>query len=80
MWQITQPFKFQSMALDDTAPAGANGGSNVVQLEKQLAFEDAYMPGTGAAVRAVLGGDGGSDPFSGPSLVPFFGGFRCLQK
>jgi hypothetical protein len=57
------------MVLDDTL---ASGGS-MVQLDKQLAFEDAYVPGTGAAVRAVLSGDSGHDSTSGPSLVPFFG-------
>jgi hypothetical protein len=69
IWQLTQPMKMQHMVLHDTVAAG----DSVVQLEQQLAFEAAYVPGTGAAVRHVLAGDGGSEPYTGPSLVPFFG-------
>lgn len=69
VWQITAPFKLQSMVLDDAV----QDGHSMVQLQKQLAFEDAFVPASGAAVRAVLAGDGGSEPTSGPSLVPFFG-------
>jgi hypothetical protein len=69
IWQITQPMKMQSMALDETVAAGGS----LVQLEQQLAFEAAYVPGTGVAVRHILAGDSGSEPYTGPSLVPFFG-------
>lgn len=73
--QITAPMQMQSAVLDQTL---AEGGS-MVQLEQHLAFEVAYVPGTGSAVRSVLAGDSGSDPFTGPSLVPFFGEDDCAS-
>ena len=77
VWQITQPYRFQRLVLHE---AVGSGGHSVAALDAAPGFESAYVPGTGAAVRGVLAGDGGSEPCTGPALVPFFGEWQCVLK
>lgn len=77
--QITKPYEFQQMLLDDAI----RDGHRMVQIGKDIGFSDAYMPATGDAVKAVFAGEAGTDAIvkqsSIPSMVGLLGKDSLIQ-
>lgn len=67
--QITKPTEFQQLLLDGPEAEG----HRMVALGKTFGFSDAYMLGTGDAVRAAFAGESGADPITKQSSIPSFG-------
>jgi hypothetical protein len=67
--QITKPYEFQQMLLDDAI----RDGHRMVQIGKDIGFSDAYMPATGDAVKAVFAGEAGTDAIVKQSSIPSMG-------
>lgn len=73
--QITKPYEFQQMLLDDAI----RDGHRMVQIGKDIGFADAYMPATGEAVKTVFAGEAGTDPIIKQSSIPSMGGCAGMK-
>jgi hypothetical protein len=67
--QITKPDEFQKTLLTDAMKQG----HRMVAVKKDIGFSDAYMVGTGDAVKTVFAGEAGANPPIRQSSLPSFG-------
>lgn len=67
--QLTKPYEFQQLLLDDALKKG----HKMVSIDKTVGFSDAYMPASGDAVKAVFAGEAGTDPIIQQPSIPSMG-------
>jgi hypothetical protein len=74
--QITQPEEWQNTLLGEAMKQG----HRMAAVNKDIGFSDAYMVGTGDAVKTVFAGEAGSDPMTRQSSLPSFGELAHKQQ